>query len=214
MSFKIFTYVNSPLDTNTYCIYIRNSEEAIIIDPGISADDFINDFLIRYKKNKAKIYITHHHFDHVAGLESLKKNNSFRFEVIASKQCASLMIDPKSNLSAYFKFGEFQPPCVDFIATHNRSIFYHGFIKVIPIFTPGHTSGCISYMINKCIFTGDLMIPGLRTITKLPTGNLALARNSIIYLINLSLKYNIKIYPGHGPSFYPRIESINEFLPS
>ena len=44
---------------------------------------------------------------------------------------------------------------------------YH--LKVLE--TVGHNNGCLSFVIKEGIFTGDALIPGNPTVTKLKSGN-------------------------------------------
>ena len=57
---------------------------------------------------------------------------------------------------------------------------YH--LKVLE--TAGHNNGCLSFIIEKGIFTGDALIPGNPTVTKLKSGNKKDAKKVFEKLIN------------------------------
>jgi glyoxylase-like metal-dependent hydrolase (beta-lactamase superfamily II) len=65
--------------------------------------------------------------------------------------------------------------------------------------TPGHNEGCLTYKIEKAIFTGDTLIPGVKVVTKLKSGNKLQALQSI-QKIKVNSNPDDIIFPGHGSS--------------
>ena len=57
---KIKRYTAGPFLTNTYLII--NNDEALVVDPTIGLDKYIND-INNYKKKK--LLITHNHINHI-----------------------------------------------------------------------------------------------------------------------------------------------------
>ncbi|WP_379162655.1 MBL fold metallo-hydrolase [Paenibacillus sp. sgz5001063] len=69
-------------------------------------------------------------------------------------------------------------------------------LRIEPFLTPGHTKGCISYLINGNLFTGDcLFIEGCGTCTDSNSSphDLFATMRRLVDIIPLSTK----IYPGH-----------------
>lgn len=66
--------------------------------------------------------------------------------------------------------------------------------------TPGHTDASISFVSGQYLFTGDTLIKGKSTVTKLPTGSHVKLRVSMsLYMTMLGKGYHV--LPGHGESF-------------
>ena len=55
---------------NCYIVTDENSMTAAVIDPGVASDE-LNDILVGYELKY--IHLTHSHFDHIYGCESLKE---------------------------------------------------------------------------------------------------------------------------------------------
>ena len=74
-----------------------------------------------------------------------------------------------------------------------------GELKLEIIHTPGHTPGGISIMTGGIIFTGDTLFRQGVGRTDLKGGNECLLRASIEKRL-MSLKDDVVVYPGNGPS--------------
>lgn len=192
--------INRGVNTNTYLISPKNSEAIFIVDPGLSTENFIPR-IKKYDFKKIVALITHHHFDHVYGLSALMNfygKNSL--QVIGNKFCSDGLKSSKLNLSYYSKFTPISYGESICIYNDNLDILINN--TVVRVFqTPGHTLSSVSYMIDDCIFVGDLMIPEFRTVTNLPTGNKNSAIKSINFLLNSSDLQMCLVCPGHGDPF-------------
>ena len=67
---KLKTFALGEYQTNCYVLY--KDYKAMIIDPGYSSKE-IEDFLLNNGIVLESVFITHGHFDHVGGVNSLKK---------------------------------------------------------------------------------------------------------------------------------------------
>ena len=67
--------------------------------------------------------------------------------------------------------------------------------------TPGHTGGCVCIQMGDCLFTGDVMINGVKPNTKLPGGNQTLMEQSLHLLQARFGGSSTKVYAGHGDPF-------------
>jgi hydroxyacylglutathione hydrolase len=87
-----------------------------------------------------RIVVTHHHFDHWAGFDTLR----------AHTQATVYAGDQETNLE---QTRDIQPLAHD-------STFTVGTAQVRVIHTPGHTPGSICLHIGEALLTGDTLFPG------------------------------------------------------
>ncbi len=65
--------------------------------------------------------------------------------------------------------------------------------------TPGHTPGCVSFLVGKMAFVGDLIFAGSIGRTDLPGGNHEQLIESVREKI-FPLPDDTVLFPGHGPA--------------
>ncbi len=127
-----------PCLTDNYIFILEHleSREAVAIDPAISAEvvEFLNERGLTLKE----ILITHHHWDHVGGIEELCRRLDLK--VIGNKNDAKRI--PKLNVPI-------EP---------ETKFKWHG-IEVETLFLNGHTSQHIAYFFprEKLLFSGDVI---------------------------------------------------------
>ncbi|XP_071441182.1 persulfide dioxygenase ETHE1, mitochondrial isoform X2 [Hetaerina americana] len=189
--------------TYTYLLADVQSKEALIIDPVIELAErdaqLVKDLelTLKYAVN------THMHADHITGTGLLKKLVPGCKSVISksSGAQADVYVQPGDEIS----FGSHQ-------------------LEVRP--TPGHTNGCVSYILHKqgIAFTGDaLLIRGCGR-TDFQEGDPKTLYNSVHTQI-FSLPDNFLLYPAHDykgqtvttvaeeKKYNPRLsKSIEEFV--
>jgi hydroxyacylglutathione hydrolase len=131
--------VKSPWIIN-YCYLIihRKLNSAIIVDPAWELKT-IENTLQNYNANLKGILLTHHHFDHIDLADTLA--SLYQIPVFMSKA----EID-------YYKFR-----CVNLNPIIYPEPFIIQDILIKPIFTPGHTYGGTSYLIENNLFCGDTL---------------------------------------------------------
>lgn len=187
-------FVNRVFNSNTYLLYKLKEEKAWVIDPGSSTDQLI-DWLDNKKKNLGGILLTHTHFDHICGLNDLQEKYP-NVNVYASVFAKEGMISEKLNGSFYMEipFTIKQPEYI--ILKENDQISLWDNIIMNVIETPGHDRDCLCFHIDKNLFTGDSLIPGVMVYTKLRHSNKTIAMHSIYRLID-QFDANTKIWPGH-----------------
>ena len=139
------------------------------------------------------IFITHGHYDHMAGINGLKKAYP-GCAVYASELACQALKSAKLNLSLYFD----APVSYDgeVIVLHDGdSVELFPGISLTAVASPGHTPGCMSYLVGNRLFTGDSYIPGCKVVTNLPQGDRNKAAESLRNL--LALGKGRTICPGH-----------------
>ena len=175
------------LSTNCYVINCPETKEAMIIDPGFDAPNEAELILHYTNSRKLKVRFivnTHGHADHISGDTLLKR--IYRVPICIHTQ------------DGYFLdgFGENVPP--DNIMLEDKELLKIGRKTLKVIHTPGHTSGSISLVGKKLVFTGDTLFSGGIGRTDFAEGSVGDMRESLKKL--LCLPNNYLLYPGHGAS--------------
>lgn len=143
------------------------------------------------------IFLTHAHFDHIYGINDIIDKFP-ECVVYCAEYAHEGLLSDKLNLSFYhleplvFKGG-----CVTLLLDGmSIELFANYYLKVLE--TVGHNKGSLSFIIPGGIFTGDALIPGVKIVTKLKSGNKEDAIESVLK-IRKALHPSDNIYPGHGP---------------
>ena len=168
---------NNDIINYSYLIVDDISKDSLLIDPAWEAD-VIEDKIMETKSNLKAILLTHHHVDHT-GLASYF-SEKYSIPVYMSK-----------NEIEYYEF-----KCCNLNPIESEKLIYIDRFEVFPYFTPGHTKGSISYMIEENFFTGDtLFIEGCGICVG--KGASASEMFESLQKIKVKIKSNAKIFPGH-----------------
>ena len=180
--------------------YVVSDESgtAIIIDPGEDCRKIIDHVEKRRLRVKA-ILNTHAHFDHVSGVEELKKFFSVPFylhsadsKLLKQANLYRLLFGGKNNI---------QIPLVAVDLMDVPEVRFKSLrLTVIPC--PGHTQGGVAFLCGGKMFTGDNIIGKKIGRADLPGGDLEKLHLSFRGL--LSHPPETEIYPGHGRMFLLR----------
>lgn len=177
--------------TNTY-IVSNDTEDAIIIDPGMGLSKVVQNIESRY--NVVGIFITHGHIDHIYSIADFSKN----IPIYISKEDEPSLFGDKKALYEMFgvKFNlDIEKDRIINICD-NQEITTSN-IKILPISTPGHTDGSYSFIIDNCLFSGDTIFKSSYGRTDFLSGSTNDLIKSIKHIFMYKQKVKI-IYPGHG----------------
>ena len=177
---KIKRFVGGNLESNGYIIYDKEHGECFIIDPGYNGEKFIK--IIEELGLKLKgILLTHHHYDHVGGVNKIKESTT-----------GCTVYIHRADGDCYNKEAEL---------LESGDTLLLGNEKINVINTPGHTKGSVCYYSekSKLAFTGDTIFDIDLGRTDLADGSPAEMEKSILNIISL-WSNEIMIYPGHGDS--------------
>lgn len=122
------------LDDN-YAYLIIQGTYAVCVDPGEAKP--LVDALSTRGLDLAAVWFTHHHHDHVGGVEGVLEHAP-GIEVVAHKSDAT------------------RAPKVTRLVDDGDTIECNE-LRARIIHNPGHTLGAISYVIDGCVFTGDTL---------------------------------------------------------
>jgi hydroxyacylglutathione hydrolase len=195
---KVFKFVFSPIQVNTY-ILGDNSGNCAIIDCGCYDKDEFTRLVTLLESEKLKPVIvlnTHCHLDHIFG-------NRFIAEKYKLRSFENKLEEPnrKNAVNHALMFGlsmETPPDPEGFISDQQKISF--GDISLLSLHVPGHSAGSIAFYSEKdgCVFTGDALFAGSIGRTDLPGGNFDTLIKSIKNQL-LTLPGQTIVYSGHGP---------------
>ena len=195
---KIAKLTFNPIQENTYILW-DESNECIVVDAGnLSAreDNRLVDYIAEQGLKPVMAVNTHGHFDHVAGVEHVKRTFDVPF-AMSSKDNYLLESAPSSAKMFGMNDCTF-PSKVDIDLDGMEELrFGNTVLKVIP--TPGHTPGCVS-LYNEAagiVLTGDTLFRESIGRTDLPGGDYSCIMHSIIEKL-IVLGDEVAVYPGHG----------------
>jgi len=160
----------------SYIVHNKNNR-GVMIDP--SWDERKIKFVLNQKNIKPlAILLTHEHFDHVNLAEKLAQE--FMIPICISNESMRKCVISEEN--------------VNIVRTEKKLWFED--ICIHPIFTPGHTKGSISYLINDSLFTGDTLFIegcGMCTDSSASAKDLYVSLKRLVKMIPSSTR----IFPGH-----------------
>lgn len=159
--------------TYSYLLGCERTKRALIIDPVASEiDDYIE---LLQSLNLKLIYTmeTHVHADHVTGAGLLREQLGSKSVVHrdAGAMCADLLVTDGVNLQV-------------------------GDLELEVRHTPGHTNGCVSYVMSDRVFTGDALLIGGSGRTDFQQGDAGQLYDSITGKL-FTLPPDTLVYPGH-----------------
>lgn len=178
---------------NCYVLIDENEKVAAVIDPGVPSDE-LNDILVGF--DLKYILLTHGHFDHIYGSESLK-NLYPDARLCIHKDDEICLNDHEYNLVGNFE-GYLPVLNADVILNDSDEIILSDDIKLTVVHTPGHSRGSVCYVDfkNKVMFSGDTLF--CRTVGRVDFigGSPEDMLNSIRLLATFDPE--TVVYPGHN----------------
>lgn len=159
--------------TYSYLLGCERTHRACLIDPVASE---INDYVeLLQTLNLKLIYTmeTHVHADHITGAGLLREKLGSKSVVHrdAGAQCADLMVTD----GVLLQIGD-----LEFEVRH----------------TPGHTCGCVSYVMTDRVFTGDALLIGGSGRSDFQEGDAGQLYDSVTGKL-FTLPPDTLVYPGH-----------------
>jgi glyoxylase-like metal-dependent hydrolase (beta-lactamase superfamily II) len=153
---------------NAYLCYDTETREAFLVDCG-EVPAALADFLQENQLELKFVLLTHTHYDHVDGLEKLRKRYP------ASVYANAEGYDRRVGEGDVIRFGD----------------------RVIRVFeTPGHTSDGVCYSIADVVFVGDALFAGAVGGTSARPNHEQQLQAVAASLF--SLPDDTIVYPGHG----------------
>ena len=191
-------FVFNPIQENTYIIWDETLECAIIDAGNLSAreDKLLTDFIAEHGLRPAITVNTHGHFDHIAGVEYVRRTFDVPFAM--SGKDRFLLDAAASSARMYGVAIGGTPTTIDTDLDGREEVaFGNTVLKIIP--TPGHTPGHVSLYEpkSKTLFTGDTLFRESIGRTDLPGGDYSWIMRSILDKI-IPLGDDVRVLAGHG----------------
>ncbi|MBI4897183.1 MAG: MBL fold metallo-hydrolase [Actinobacteria bacterium] len=190
---KVHYLTVGPVAENTYLAINEEAGQALLIDPGDEPDAIQRAIDDSGAEVKA-ILITHTHFDHVGAVAEMARRTGA--EVWVPKLEHHVLLD----ITSYTRFpglGPFEGYDAEHDVEGGEKLDLAGF-EVEVFFTPGHSSGHVSYAIREhnALFSGDVLFQGSIGRTDLPGGDMQTLLNSISTLMR-ELPSETTVFAGH-----------------
>jgi hydroxyacylglutathione hydrolase len=160
----------------SYLVVDPSSRQAVIVDPTWEMEK-IDQALMASQAKPRGILITHSHPDHI----HLAKP-------IAEKYDCPIWMSNEEIEASGFKAKQ--------LIGIGASPWTIGQMLIEPIFTPGHTPGCVCYLIGDNLFTGDVLFAEGCGIC--PDAQAAHAMFASLEHLKARLKPPTRIFPGHS----------------
>jgi len=184
-------FSDNPFDTNCWLLAADGSEEAVVVDPGFSADRVLR-LLEAAGKRPVAALATHGHSDHIGAAEALCRD---RIPFHIHKEDEQALFDPV-GWGSQWNDAPVRPGIVRTFA--DGDVLDVAGFQVEVIHTPGHTPGSSCFRIPELLLSGDLVFAGAigrsDFANSSPTAMVASLRRF------LELPDDLVVHPGHGPS--------------
>ncbi len=185
-----------PIGTNAYLLWEDGGKEAILIDAPPDCKDEVLPLLEKESLFLSEIWLTHGHWDHMAGAAALVNNTTS----VIGHNADKMLFEEPAVMSTFAMPGmEFLPVNItkwvdegDILDLFGRKVSVHH--------CPGHCPGNIIFYIEeeKVCFVGDVIFAQSIGRADLPGGDFATLERSIQKKVYI-LPEDTEICPGHGP---------------
>ena len=189
---KIEKFVTGIISTNCYLAINEETKQTVVIDPAACPS-----YLMGHMKSEGlqveAILLTHGHFDHIMGIDDLRRE--FPVPVYVHEGDRETLLDPALNLSSSYTNG-YTFDGADYIRDGQR-LELAGFSFQV-IHTPGHTPGGVCYYLESegVLFSGDTLFQNSVGRTDFPNSSMSDLIRSLREKV-MKLPDDVKVYPGH-----------------
>jgi len=160
--------------TYTYLIADEKTGEAALIDSVAERAERDAQLLKDLGLKLKYLMETHVHADHITGVTRMKKHFPAALSVVSQEGGA---------------------PCAD-ILTQEGQVFSLGELEIKVLSTPGHTNGCVSYLMADRVFTGDALFIRGTGRTDFQQGDAGKLYDGVTQKL-FTLPDTTWVYPGH-----------------
>jgi hydroxyacylglutathione hydrolase len=190
----VSTLTVGPLQENCYVVREKDSERAVVIDPGEEAERLVQTIEALGIRTVEAILLTHTHFDHIGAVAPLARATG------APVYCPELETKVLANIMDYVSwpgFGPFESYEADQTVSGGETLELAGLTFDVAL-TPGHSPGHVSYVSREhgALFSGDVLFQGSVGRVDLPGGDWPTLLASIELLMNANPP-ETTVYPGH-----------------
>ncbi len=184
-----------PLGVNCYIVGDDKTREVIVIDPGGHARQIV-ETLETLAARVRGIVLTHAHFDHVMGVEALKRATGAPLMVGAKEKPVFESVERQGE-----QFGLAVPRLPDPERwLQEGDIVQAGELQLTVYEVPGHSPGSIALYdaADGVVFVGDVLMRGTIGRSDFPGGSMEQLLRSIRSKL-YALPDATRVFAGHGP---------------
>ncbi len=188
----ILRYELGPMDNNSFLIVDEESKEAAVVDPSFDSEAMWPD-IQAHNYNVRNILNTHAHIDHIV-------QNAF----FAERTDAPIALH-RADLEL-LRLGPAQARMfsLEIVASPEPTIFLEddqilmlGETRIKVLYTPGHSPGGVTFLVEDVALAGDCLFRGSIGRTDLPGGSQQTLLHSIRTRL-MELPDETQVLPGHG----------------
>lgn len=201
-------FIVNPLRENSYLLYDETGE-CIVVDAGFFYEEEfqeVSGFIEAHNLKPVKLINTHCHFDHLMGVEYMRKKYGLPFSCHPDD---AFLIERAAQQAAMFGFEmSFVGAADDSISEGDIITFGNSNLTTIRV--PGHSPGHVVFYseADKFLLAGDVLFYGSIGRTDLPGGSYEELIENITRKL-LVLPSDTKVYCGHGPETTIGFEKTN-----
>jgi len=194
---QIRSFINGPIDNNTYLVFDLDSRIAVVIDPSLACQPLL-DFARSERLSIRQIWCTHAHFDHTIGTKSISASTSNTIQV--ALHAADLPLWKSGGGGSNFGYRNIDNPLPDILLADGQKLSLAD-SEWLVMHTPGHTPGGVTFYCAALMaaFCGDTIFYHSVGRTDMPGSSQADLIHSIRAKI-FTLPPETTLYPGHGSS--------------
>ncbi|TGE37868.1 MBL fold metallo-hydrolase [Desulfosporosinus fructosivorans] len=181
------------MGANCYIFACPESKKAVIIDPGAEGKR-IHRWVVEKGLTVDYILLTHGHVDHIGAVDELRVLLGNVLVGIHAGD-AGMLTDGMKNLSSLMGRG-LVLQSADLLLQDGQEIAV-GNEKLKVIATPGHSPGCVCFLSNEGLFSGDTLFAGSIGRTDFPGGSLDQLLKGVKDKLMI-LPDDTRVFPGHG----------------
>jgi hydroxyacylglutathione hydrolase len=197
-------FSDNSYETNCWLIAADGSEDAVVVDPGFSAEH-VRGLLEAAGKRPVAALATHGHDDHVGAAAAFCGDD---LPLHIHEADALALTDPQAWGAGYT--GE-PVPVKDVRFLSDGDVLEFAGFSIEVVHTPGHTPGSVCFGTDGWILSGDLVFAGTIGRSDFPNSSPAEMRQSLRRF--LRLPDPLPVLPGHGPrTTVGRERSTNPYL--
>lgn len=189
---KVYTITLGELATNCHIIECGDGG-CVLVDIGNGALK-LQKKLTELDLTPKAILLTHGHYDHVAGVEEIRK--LYNCPVYIHENDAVMLTSEQANLAWQLTTADYIP-VTEYQTIQDGDTIKAGNLEFRVMLTKGHTSGSVCYFCEDCLFSGD-------TLFRNGVGRTDLGGNSQDMMQSLrklkSIPEDYKVYCGHFES--------------
>lgn len=180
---EIYDITNSIFTSKSYILSKEGEDKAWLVD--IGDVEPVLSYLKERNLVVEGVFLTHAHFDHIYGIESLIKLFP-ECKVYCTEYAKEALASDKLNLSKYHGTPiRYSGDNVEMVHDGEKMVLFEDESQMEFFETPGHNPGCLTNVMGDVVFTGDAYIPGIGVNTIPPKADKALAKVSLERILKL-----------------------------